>query len=409
MGPLISAEQRARVARYVPDDAPVAFRGSAPAGPGFWFPPTVLTPTDPADRVLHEEIFGPVVAVVAVRRRGRRRSGSPTTATSGCPARSGPATSAARCGSAAASRPATCRSTRTRRCATGRRSAASSPPASAANSARTPRSRSPRPRTSSSRRRSRDVSGRLEGKVAVITGAGSGIGLATARRFAAEGATVVCADVDAAAGRSAADEVGGDFVAGRRHRRGAGAGDCSPARSSGTAGCTSRSTTPASRRRTTTRSSTTGIEAWERVQRVNLTSVYLCCKYAIEHMRAGGGGSIINTASFVAVLGSATSQISYTASKGGVLAMTPRARRAVRPRGHPGQRAVPRADQHPAAAGAVRQGSRAGGAPDGAHPDGPLRRGRRDRRRRSRSWPATTPRSSPRPPSWSTAASAART
>ena len=67
---------------------------------------------------------------------------------------------------------------------------------------------------------------------------------------------------------------------------------------------------------------TTGIDAWRRVQEVNLTSVYLCCKYAIEHMRAGGGGSIINTASFVAVMGSATSQISYTASKGGVLAMS---------------------------------------------------------------------------------------
>jgi acyl-CoA reductase-like NAD-dependent aldehyde dehydrogenase len=64
MGPLISAEQRARVAAYVPDDAPVAFRGVAPDGPGFWFPPTVLTPTDRADRTLHEEIFGPVVAVV---------------------------------------------------------------------------------------------------------------------------------------------------------------------------------------------------------------------------------------------------------------------------------------------------------------------------------------------------------
>src|SRR5205823_1568588 len=67
---------------------------------------------------------------------------------------------------------------------------------------------------------------------------------------------------------------------------------------------------------------TTGLEAWQRVQEVNLTSVYLCCKFAIEHMRARGGGSIINTASFVAVLGSATSQISYTASKGGVLAMS---------------------------------------------------------------------------------------
>jgi acyl-CoA reductase-like NAD-dependent aldehyde dehydrogenase len=64
MGPLISAEQRARVAAYVPDDAPVAFRGSAPEGVGFWFPPTVLTPGDPADRTMQEEIFGPVVAVV---------------------------------------------------------------------------------------------------------------------------------------------------------------------------------------------------------------------------------------------------------------------------------------------------------------------------------------------------------
>src|SRR5262249_18704928 len=64
MGPLISAEQRERVAAYVPDDAPVAFRGSAPTGAGFWFPPTVLTPADPNDRTLRDEIFGPVVAVV---------------------------------------------------------------------------------------------------------------------------------------------------------------------------------------------------------------------------------------------------------------------------------------------------------------------------------------------------------
>jgi NAD(P)-dependent dehydrogenase (short-subunit alcohol dehydrogenase family) len=66
----------------------------------------------------------------------------------------------------------------------------------------------------------------------------------------------------------------------------------------------------------------TGMEAWHRVQEVNLTSVYLCCKHVIPHMQARGGGSIINTASFVAVLGSATSQISYSASKGGVLAMS---------------------------------------------------------------------------------------
>jgi len=64
MGPLISADHRRRVASFVPDDAPVAFRGSTPEGPGFWFPPTVLAPVDPNERAFREEIFGPVVAVV---------------------------------------------------------------------------------------------------------------------------------------------------------------------------------------------------------------------------------------------------------------------------------------------------------------------------------------------------------
>jgi NAD(P)-dependent dehydrogenase (short-subunit alcohol dehydrogenase family) len=165
------------------------------------------------------------------------------------------------------------------------------------------------------------VPGRLDGKAAVITGAGSGIGLATARRFAAEGARVVCADLDEDAGEKAAAEAGGLFVAvdvadeeqvralfdraaaeyGRVDVAFNNAGISPPDDDS---------------------ILTTALEAWERVQRVNLTSVYLCSKYAIEHMRRGGGGSIINTASFVAVMGSATSQISYTASKGGVLAMS---------------------------------------------------------------------------------------
>jgi acyl-CoA reductase-like NAD-dependent aldehyde dehydrogenase len=64
MGPLITAAHRDSVASYVRDDSIVAFRGSAPEGPGFWYPPTVLAPTDPHDRVLRDEIFGPVVAVV---------------------------------------------------------------------------------------------------------------------------------------------------------------------------------------------------------------------------------------------------------------------------------------------------------------------------------------------------------
>jgi NAD(P)-dependent dehydrogenase (short-subunit alcohol dehydrogenase family) len=162
---------------------------------------------------------------------------------------------------------------------------------------------------------------RYAGKAAVITGGASGIGLATARRLAAEGASVVIADLDDVSGPKAAEEVGGLFVA---------------------TDVTDREQVEALFQTTVDRYGsldlafnnagisppdddsilTTGLEAWQRVQQVNLTSVYLCCKYAIPHMQKQGKGSIINTASFVAVMGAATSQISYTASKGGVLAMS---------------------------------------------------------------------------------------
>ena len=103
----------------------------------------------------------------------------------------------------------------------------------------------------------------------------------------------------------------------------------------------------------------TGLDAWDRVQRVNLTSVYLCCRHTLPHLLARGKGSIINTASFVAVMGAATSQVSYTASKGGVLAMSRElgvqfARQGVRVNA-----LCPGPVNTPAAAGAVRQGSRA--------------------------------------------------
>ncbi|WP_037570960.1 3-oxoacyl-ACP reductase [Phaeacidiphilus oryzae] len=162
---------------------------------------------------------------------------------------------------------------------------------------------------------------RLVGRSAVITGGGGGIGLATARRLAAEGARVVVADVDEKAGRAAADEVGGLFM--RTDVTDAEQVEALFAAAKEAYGSVDVAFNNAGISPPEDDSIlTTGIDAWRRVQEVNLTSVYLCCKAALPYMREQGRGSIINTASFVAVMGAATSQISYTASKGGVLALS---------------------------------------------------------------------------------------
>jgi NAD(P)-dependent dehydrogenase (short-subunit alcohol dehydrogenase family) len=162
---------------------------------------------------------------------------------------------------------------------------------------------------------------RLQGRVAVVTGGASGIGLATARRLAAEGASVVVADVSPEAGQAAAAEVGGTFTAvdvTDAEQVDALFASTAAAHGSVDIAFNNAGISPPDDDSILD----TGIDAWRRVQEVNLTSVYLCCKAVIPYMQRHGRGSIINTASFVAVMGAATSQISYTASKGGVLAMT---------------------------------------------------------------------------------------
>jgi NAD(P)-dependent dehydrogenase (short-subunit alcohol dehydrogenase family) len=162
---------------------------------------------------------------------------------------------------------------------------------------------------------------RLEGRVAVVTGGASGIGLASVRRLAAEGAKVVIGDLDPVAGKTAADEVGGLFVP--TDVTDGAAVDNLFQQAFDTFGSVDIAFNNAGISPPEDASILdTGLEAWRKVQEVNLTSVYLCCKAAIPYMQRQGKGSIINTASFVAVMGAATSQISYSASKGGVLAMS---------------------------------------------------------------------------------------
>ena len=158
------------------------------------------------------------------------------------------------------------------------------------------------------------MAGRLDGKVCVITGTASGIGAETAKRFKEEGATVVGVDLNASPGVDLsiqADVTDEQAVADLYAQTAAQFGGVDVLFNN--AGISPNDDTSVL---------DTSFEAWQRVQDVNLKSVFLCCKHGIPHLLERGGGSVINTASFVAILGAATSQISYTASKGGVLALS---------------------------------------------------------------------------------------
>ena len=158
------------------------------------------------------------------------------------------------------------------------------------------------------------MAGRLEGRVCVITGAASGIGAESARVFAAEGARVAGVDVaESAEGELSlvADVTDEDQVRQMYERVGAELGRIDVLFNN--AGINPGDDASVL---------DTDLAVWQRVQDANLRSVFLCCKHGIPHLLRAGGGSVINTASFVAVMGAAVSQISYTASKGAVLALS---------------------------------------------------------------------------------------
>lgn len=164
--------------------------------------------------------------------------------------------------------------------------------------------------------------GRLDGKVAVITGAAGGIGREAALLFSAEGAAVVVADTGRSSGAQTAAECGRATFVEVDVRDAASVAEMYATAVVTYGGIDILYNNAGIMPPDDDSILTTEPDAWDRVQAVNAKGVYLCCKYGIPHLLERGGGSVINVASFVALVGAATSQIAYTASKGAVLSMS---------------------------------------------------------------------------------------
>jgi NAD(P)-dependent dehydrogenase (short-subunit alcohol dehydrogenase family) len=166
------------------------------------------------------------------------------------------------------------------------------------------------------------MAGRLQGKVCVITGAGSGMGRDAAVLFTEEGASVCVADVVEAAAVETAALCPGGFAQQVDVADEASVAAMMSATAERFGGIDVLYNNAGISPGDDASVLETCVEAWDRVQAVNTKGVFLCCKHGIPHLLGRGGGSVINVASFVALVGAATSQISYTASKGAVLSMT---------------------------------------------------------------------------------------
>ena len=337
MGPLISAQHRETVASFV--DGDVLFRGDTPGGPGYWYPATLVEATN-EDRVAREEVFGPVAAVIPFDDEAdavRIANDTPYGLSGSIWTRDG----------ARALRVARALETGVLS-VNSNSSVRHSTPFGGFKQSGFGRELGMQALEGYSEVKNvyvstEDSMGRLDGKVAVITGAGGGMGREAALLFTEEGAKVCAADVQLAAAeetaascaegsafafqvdvaneeqvaammRATADRFGGIDVL--YNNAGISPDDDASVLD-------------------------TSVEAWDRVQDVNTKGVFLCCKHGIPYLRERGGGSVINVASFVAILGAATSQISYSASKGAVLSMSRELAVQFARRGDPRQRALP--------------------------------------------------------------------